>query len=221
MRQTTATRRGKSSETVESIKVASCEGKLTKACGSFVYLGTLTKPSASATPEIRRRIGMALGAFGSLSKIWKSKSISRKTKARLYMAIVISLMLYNAEVWTPKKQDIKALEAAHFRMLRSMMNVRKEEKVRMKEMLQTFELPTIEHYITQKRMRWVGHALRRDDSDRSKKAVIETLQIEASPWTKLVKKDCKKLKIRWKRLIPLAQNRSSFSKVTHWRIFGS
>ena len=47
---------------------------------------------------------MALGAFGSLSKIWKSKSISRKTKARLYMAIVISLMLYNAEVWTPKKQ---------------------------------------------------------------------------------------------------------------------
>ena len=164
---------------------------------------------------------MALGAFGSLSKIWKSKSISRKTKARLYMAIVISLMLYNAEVWTPKKQDIKALEAAHFRMLRSMMNVRKEERVKMKEMLQTFELPTIEHYITQKRMRWVGHALRRDDSDRSKKAVIETLKIEASPWTKLVKKDCKKLKIRWKRLIPLAQNRSSFSKVTHWRIFGS
>ena len=123
---------------------------------------------------------MALGAFGSLSKIWKSKSISRKTKARLYMAIVISLMLYNAEVWTPKKQDIKALEAAHFRMLRSMMNVRKEERVKMKEMLQTFELPTIEHYITQKRMRWVGHGLRRDDSDRSKKAVIETLKIEAS-----------------------------------------
>ena len=53
------------------------------------------------------------------------------------------------------------------------------------------------------------------------KAVIETLKIEDSPWTKLVKKDCKKLKIRWKRLIPLAQNRFSFSKVTHWRIFGS
>ena len=67
-RQTAATRRGKSSETVELIKVAAWEGKLTKACGSFVYLGTLTKPSASATPGIRRRIGMALGAFGSLRK---------------------------------------------------------------------------------------------------------------------------------------------------------
>ena len=69
-RQPSATRRGKGSETVERIQVATCEGNLTKACGSFVYLGTLTSPSASATPEIKRRIGMALGAFGSLGKIW-------------------------------------------------------------------------------------------------------------------------------------------------------
>ena len=79
----------------------------------------------------------------------------------------------------------------------------------------------MENYINQKRMRWVGHALRRDDSDRSKKAVIKTLKIKESPWTALVKKDCKKLKIRWKRLIPLATNRSKFSNVTHWRTFST
>ena len=66
-------------------------------CGSFVYLGTLTNMDASATPEVRRRIGMALGAFGSLGKIWKSKAISRKTKSRLYTAIILSLM-YNVEI---------------------------------------------------------------------------------------------------------------------------
>ena len=92
-----------------------------------------------------------------ISKQSLEKSINLKeNQSQTVHGIVISLMLYNAEVWTPKKQDIKALEAAHFRMLRSMMNVRKEERVKMKEMLQTFELPTIEHYITQKRMRWVG-----------------------------------------------------------------
>ena len=166
---------------------------------------------------------MALGAFGSLDKIWKSKSVTRKTKARLYMAIILSLMLYNAEIWTPKKQDIKALEAAHFRMMRSMMNVKKENLVKTKELLDLFKLPTIANYLTQKRMRWVGHALRRHNSDRSKKAVMETLGIQESPWTALVKKDCKKLKIPWggRRIQKLALNRSAFSKVTHWRTFSS
>ena len=92
--------------------MVTCEGKLTKPCGSFVYLGTLTNMDASATPEVRRRIGMALGAFGSLGKIWKSKAISRKTKSRLYTAIILSLMLYNAEIWNIKKQDLAALEGA-------------------------------------------------------------------------------------------------------------
>ena len=112
------------------------------------------------------------------------------------MAIILSLMLYNAEIWTPKKQDIKALEAAHFRMMQSMMNVKKENRVKTKELLDLFKLPTIANYLTQKRMRWVGHALRRHNLDRSKTAVMETLGIQESPWTALVKKDCKKLKIR-------------------------
>ena len=128
-------------------------------------------------------------------------------------------MLYNAEVWTTKKQDITALEGAHFRMLRSMMNVSEEKHIAKVKLLKTFELPTISQLITQKRMRWVGHALRRNDSDRSKRAVIETLNIKESPWTKLVKKDCKELKILWKKIRELALNRSDFRHVTHWRTF--
>ena len=49
------TRRGKGAESVEQVKVVTCEGKLTKP-GSFVYLGTLTNMDASATPEVRRRM---------------------------------------------------------------------------------------------------------------------------------------------------------------------
>ena len=128
---------------------------------------------ASATSEVRRRIGMALGAFGSLGKTWKSKAISRKTKSRLYTAIILSLMLYNAEIWNIKKQDLAALEGAHFRMIRSMMNVGDELHFTKQELLQKFDLPRLVDYITQKRMRWVGHALRRDDRDRSKIAVIK------------------------------------------------
>ena len=221
-RQTSSTRRGKGAESVEQVKVVTCDGKLTKRCGSFVYLGTLTNMDASATPEVRRRIGMALGAFGSLGKIWKSKAISRKTKSRLYTAIILSLMLYNAEIWNIKKQDLAALEGAHFRMIRSMMNVGDELHFTKQELLQKFDLPRLADYITQKRMRWIGHALRRDDRDRSKIAVIKTLKDEHSFWTKLAKEDCKKLRnIPWRKLRRLATNRDLFSKFTHWRTINS
>ena len=181
----------------------------------------MTNMNASATPEIKRRLGMALGAFGSLGQIWKSKAISKKTKSRLYLAIILSLMLYNAEIWTIKKQDMKALEGAHFRMIRSMMTISDEVHFTKTDLLNQFNLPTIAGYITQKRMRWVGHALRRNDRDRSKKAVLNTLRGNESPWTKLVKEDCKKLNIPWKKLKILALNRSNFKTVTHWRTFKS
>ena len=90
-RQTSETRRGKTQDRIEQVEVRTCE--LTAICGSFVYLGTLTSPTASATPAVRRRIGMALGAFGNLGKIWKSKGITRRTKARLYAAIIVEFAL--------------------------------------------------------------------------------------------------------------------------------
>ena len=138
---------------------------------------------------------MALGTFGNLGKIWKSKGITRRTKARLYAAIILSILLYNAEVWTVKQQDILALEGAHFRMLRCMMNLKEDDcHLTKRGLLEAFELPSISDYISQKRMRWVGHALRLRDTDRSKKAVLDTLAIADSPWTKL-EEDCKKMRI--------------------------
>ena len=163
---------------------------------------------------------MALGAFGSLNKIWKSKSISRKTKSRLYAAIILSLMLYNAEIWTVKQQDLDALEGAHFRMLRSMVNLADDDTHLSKlQVLKAFDLPALTDYITQKRMRWVGHALRRNDKDRSKQAVLATLGIASSPWTTLVQSDCSKLNIPFNKLLDLVMNRPLFRRRTHCAYF--
>jgi hypothetical protein len=84
-----STKRGKTSSRVEVVKVLTCEGEETKSCGEFVYLGSKIITSASATPEIRRRIGMAQVSFGKLWRIWRSKKISTRLKAALYRAIVL------------------------------------------------------------------------------------------------------------------------------------
>ena len=192
-RVNSSTKRGKSSSRVEVVKVLTCEGKETKSCGEFVYLGSKIITSASATPEIKRRIGMAQASFGKLWRIWRSKKISTRLKAALYRAIVLSIMLYNAEVWPIRERDLKSLEGAHFRMMRSMVaDGAEDEHITKEHLLETLGMASVADIITTKRLRWVGHALRRHDRDRSRIAVMNELKDTSSTWTKLVMQDCSK-----------------------------
>ena len=85
------------------------------------------------------------------------------------------------------------------------------------QVLKSFDLPAMTDYITQKRMRWVGHALTRNDNDKSKKVVLTTLGIDSSPWTKLVQGDCSKLNISMNKLLESAMDRPLFRRITWWR----
>ena len=58
-------------------------------------------------------------------------------------------MLYNAEVWPIKIQDIKALEGAHIRMMRRMMAFRERDvHISNEELFKAFKLPTIAELIS-------------------------------------------------------------------------
>ena len=214
-----ATKRGKTTQRVEMVKVLTCENRETKACGEFVYLGSKIITSASATPEIRRRIGMAQVSFGKLKRrVWKSNKISTKLKAALYRAIIWSIMLYNAEVWPIKERDLKALEGAHFRMMRSMLvSEVEDEHITREHLLETFGMTSIADEITRKRLSWVGHALRRTDRDRSKIAVTKELKDPTSKWTKLVQQDCSKTGLEFANLAVIAQDREKFRDYTFIR----
>jgi hypothetical protein len=208
-----ATRRGKSVRKVEMVTVLTCENSKIKSCGEFTYLGSKIITSASATPEIRRRIGMAMATFGRLYRIWKSKIISRRLKAALYNAIILSIMLYNAEVWPIKAQDLKSLEGAHFMMMRSMMASEVPDQHFKREfLLEALGLRDIAVVITRKRLSWIGHALRRSDNDKSRIAVTSELNDTSSKWTKLVLTDCRKVGINLKGLQNLALDRRAFRR---------
>ena len=47
--------RGEKLFDVEQVEVSSCNGGVAKACGSFLYLGSLSDNKGSSGPEIRRR----------------------------------------------------------------------------------------------------------------------------------------------------------------------
>jgi hypothetical protein len=171
----------------EPVKVMTCSGVDAATCNRFVYLGTMVAPDALAQGEIRRRAGRAWSIMSDLDNIWRSHCITWKLKGRLFSALVLSVMLYNAEVWPLTKLDAEMVTGIYWRMLRSicMRTVRgqsgiqqkKMARVKQNAMLNLLELPTMPALLRQKRMRWVGHALRRADNDLSKMEVLKELAL--------------------------------------------
>jgi acyl-coenzyme A synthetase/AMP-(fatty) acid ligase len=137
-------------------------------CSKFVYLGSMLTSDTLAQGEIRRRAAIAWTVFGDLDRIWKSHTITWKLKGRLFSALVLSIMLYNAEVWPLGKDDNNLLEGIYTRMIKSlctratqMKTVSKQTKMlhtKNTDLLKLLGLPTMHGLLRQKRMRWVGHA---------------------------------------------------------------
>jgi len=72
-------------------------GQSLEQVSSFVYLGATFKEDGSCSPEIRKRLAMGRSVMQSLSKMWKSKQVTRSTKVRLVRALVWSVATYGSE----------------------------------------------------------------------------------------------------------------------------
>ena len=77
----------------------------------FVYLGGMVTEDGECRRDIQRRTSLASAMVGKLSKIWKSPSISLRTKVKVYEAIVIPVFLYGVECWQLRKNDEKKILA--------------------------------------------------------------------------------------------------------------
>ena len=62
--------------------------------------------------EIRSRIGKAARIIGVLNDpVWRRKELSRKTKLKVYNAIVVPTLVYGSETWVLSKQQESAIQA--------------------------------------------------------------------------------------------------------------
>ena len=83
------------------------------------------------------------------------------------------------------------------------------------EVLKMLDLPEMQNLLRQKRLRWVGHALRRKDGDLSKDTVKQELARKSSTWTACVRSDMEALNIGGVVALEReANNRESFRKLT-------
>ena len=76
----------------------------------FKYERTMVSTDGNSTREINRRLRIAAGTMASPNRLWADLGISLRLKCQLYEALVMTILLYNGECWSLKKQDIKKLD---------------------------------------------------------------------------------------------------------------
>ena len=98
------------------------------------------------------------------------KNISLAMKIRLYESLVISTLLYGAESWPLSVTQMKKLEAAHHKFQRRLLGITWRDKVRNEDISKKTGSRKLEDIIKERRLRWLGHVLRMDNSRTARQA---------------------------------------------------
>ena len=90
------------------------------------YLGSIL----TSDGDINSRITKASSAFGRLRhRLWDEQGIRLDTKISVYVAVVLTILLYGCETWTLYRHNIRKLDQFHMRLLRRTARIQWKDKV--------------------------------------------------------------------------------------------
>lgn len=128
---------------------------------SFNYLGSIVTNNGNIATEINWRRALAASAMKTLWKpLWKHRSISRKTKLRIYNTSVLSIILYGAETWPLNKSLADRIDGFDARALRTTEGIKWQDRVSNITLRDRTRQPPASHLAAQRRLRWYGHVKR-------------------------------------------------------------
>ena len=144
-----------------------------EAVRNFIYLGTEVTYDNDITSEIKRRIMLASRCLYGLSKMMRSKNLSRKSKIKLYHELVQPVLLYEAGSWSLTTTDEELLLVFERKILRMIFGpIRENGEWRIRynhELQELYQHADVVQKIRTKRLSWAGHVVRMDDDQPAKK----------------------------------------------------
>jgi len=120
----------------------------------FQYLGSNISRDSDADYDIYTRIGKASSVHRRLRPVWRSKSISKDTKIRLYTSTVIM------ETWRTTNKTNRMLSVFNRRCLRDIMGVSWKDHMTNEELLSRAGVGDLQETVADRRRRFIGHILR-------------------------------------------------------------
>uniref|UniRef100_A0A1B0DRK3 Uncharacterized protein n=1 Tax=Phlebotomus papatasi TaxID=29031 RepID=A0A1B0DRK3_PHLPP len=171
----------------------------------FKYLGSSVNSTNAMSSEIAARVLQGNRAFFSLLHLFKSRSLSTKTKIRLYKTLVRPVITYACETWTLTKADERKLAAFERKILRKIYGPVEESpgvwRIRWNEEIYSlYKDEKIVNVVKSMRLQWVGHVLRMEPNLPARRALDgnppgkRTVGRPKTRWISQVEGDLDKLK---------------------------
>ena len=114
------------------------------AVGKFTYLGSTITDNLSLDAEIDRRIGKAASTLARrTARVWTRPKLSVKTNMAVYIACVISTLLYGSETWTTYAGQESRFNRFHLRSIRRILDISWLDKVTNADVLSRAGLPSM------------------------------------------------------------------------------
>ena len=179
----------------------------------FNYLGSMLTVDGGTDEDIKTRIGKAQGTFTTLKTLWNSRVISTKTKLKIFNSNVKSVLLYGAESWRNNKQSTNKVQTFINKCLRKILKIYWPNTISNKELWAKTNQEPIVNEITKRKWRWIGHTLRKDNTDITKEALEWTPQGQRkrgrppNNWRRTVHKEASAINKTWAELKNEAKNR--------------
>ena len=141
----------------------STDGTMVKTVDDFKYLGSMISNDGSLD-KIRALIYKVSQALGRLNtRVLRQHNIRQSTKLKVYRAVVLTTLLYGCEIWTLYRRHLTHLERFHVHSLRTIMNIKWQDRVSNLQVLDMAESTSIEAMILKNRLRCVGHVIRMEE----------------------------------------------------------
>ena len=87
----------------------------------FVYLGSRIDADGKSSPDIRRRIAIAISKLNTMAPLWKSQST--ELKWRTLKASIFPVAIYGCEAWTISKNDEKKITSFEMKCYRKILRI--------------------------------------------------------------------------------------------------
>ena len=148
----------------------------------FTYLGSTITSNVSLDKEIDKRIAKAAGVLARLNKrVWENKQLSLNTKLKVYQACILSTLLYGSETWTTYARQENRLQTFHLRCLRRILGITWQDKITNTTVLKIAGSHSMHLLLSQRRLRWLGHVYRMQDSRIPKDIIYGELETGHRP----------------------------------------
>ena len=105
------------------------------------------------------------------------KMVPVKLKSKLYKTVVRPANVYGSECWALRKQEEQRLHTTEMKMLRWSQGKTRKDTIKNETIRGNAKVTPINSVLTQKRLSWYGHVMRRDETQLQRnKAYITHLE---------------------------------------------